>query len=167
MSYFNSTKVKWNFSYCDCFTLKRENSPDFLCMNAMHTSVSSIFVTHYLGYYRWATPQRIFQTVERVRWIWQNSLKTSYTKLMIYDWWNSKPIVGIDSYHRHTSFSYTTYDIFSKIKKHFEPLCCSYWTHINPFARKYVIYVICYEIDFLMRICSKASFSSSGKLLWQ
>jgi hypothetical protein len=45
MSYFNSTKVKWNFSYCDCFTLKRENSPDFLCMNAMHTSVSSIFVT--------------------------------------------------------------------------------------------------------------------------
>ena len=45
MSYFNSTKVKWNFSYCDCFTLKRENSPDFLRMNAMHTSVSSIFVT--------------------------------------------------------------------------------------------------------------------------
>ena len=45
MSYFNSTKVKWNFSYCDCFTLKRENSPDFLCMNAMHTSVCSMFVT--------------------------------------------------------------------------------------------------------------------------
>jgi hypothetical protein len=45
MSYFNSTKIKWNFIYCDYFTLKRENSPDFLCMNAMHTSVSSIFVT--------------------------------------------------------------------------------------------------------------------------
>ena len=38
-------QVKWNFSYCGKFYLKRENSPDFLCMNAMHTSVSSFFLT--------------------------------------------------------------------------------------------------------------------------
>ena len=37
-------QVKWNFSYCGKFYLKRENSPDFLCMNAMHTLVFSHFV---------------------------------------------------------------------------------------------------------------------------
>jgi hypothetical protein len=37
-------QVKWNFSYCGKFYLKRENSPDFLCMNAMHTLVFSHFI---------------------------------------------------------------------------------------------------------------------------
>jgi hypothetical protein len=50
-----------------------------------------------------------FQTVERVRRIWQNTLKPSYTKLMIYYRRNSKPIVGIGSHHRHTSFSCRAY----------------------------------------------------------
>jgi hypothetical protein len=38
-------QVNWNFSYRDKFYSKRENSPDFLCMNEMHTSVFSFFVT--------------------------------------------------------------------------------------------------------------------------
>jgi hypothetical protein len=45
MSYLNSTKSSETSVTVPSFTLKRENSTDFLCMNAMHTSVSSLFVT--------------------------------------------------------------------------------------------------------------------------
>jgi hypothetical protein len=45
------------------------------------------------------TPQKKFQTVEHVRWIWWNSLKSENTKFTIYKLQNSKSIVGMDSYH--------------------------------------------------------------------
>jgi hypothetical protein len=51
------------------------------------------------------TPQRKLQIVERVQWIWWNSLKSGNTKLMIYNQQNSKPIVGTYSYHRRTFFT--------------------------------------------------------------
>jgi hypothetical protein len=55
------------------------------------------------------TSQKKFQTIERARWIWQNSLKCETTKFMIYVLWKSKPIVEIDSYHQRTSFSCIAY----------------------------------------------------------
>ncbi|KAK1594281.1 hypothetical protein QYE76_018982 [Lolium multiflorum] len=49
MRYFSSIKSSETSVTVTCFTLKREIFPDFLCMNVMHTSVSSFFVTPNYG----------------------------------------------------------------------------------------------------------------------
>jgi hypothetical protein len=42
-------QLKRNFNHFDKFYLKAQNFPDFLCMNAMHTTVSSLFLASHPG----------------------------------------------------------------------------------------------------------------------
>jgi hypothetical protein len=44
---------------------------------------------------------------DEIRW---KKLETWTPKFMIYGWRNSKPIVEMDSYHRHTSYFYSNLD---------------------------------------------------------
>jgi hypothetical protein len=49
MSYFFSTNLRETSIALTSFISKRENFPDFLCMNAMHTSVFSLFLASHPG----------------------------------------------------------------------------------------------------------------------
>jgi hypothetical protein len=53
------------------------------------------------------TPRRKYQTVEHVKRIWWNSLKSENTKFISLR--NSKPIVGMDLYHQHIFFMYNLF----------------------------------------------------------
>src|SRR5215216_5392201 len=49
MIYFNSIKLREASITLTSFVQKRENYSDFLCMNAMHTSVFSLFLSSNVG----------------------------------------------------------------------------------------------------------------------
>src|SRR5215216_1376253 len=69
MIYFNSIKLREASITLTSFVQKRENYPDFLCMNAMHTSGFSLFLSsnggilHSIYFFRVTDAQQRYRVI--------------------------------------------------------------------------------------------------------